>query len=162
MTAALDYGSTVIGVFNSHDEAENAIRNLKEVGFEEDHIGIVDEVASHPTSAFFSDASASTATFGALVGLGVGTIWGLGILLGLLPGFGTAFIGGTFGALVCNAAIGTAIAGLLGAMMGLGASDQKSLRDTDDDHLTRTIVTVKSEDRADTACAIMNRYQQKS
>jgi len=162
MTAAMDYGSTVIGVFNSHNEAENAIRGLKAVGFEENNIGVVEEVASHPTPSFISDASAKTAEFGALVGLGVGTAWGLGILVGLLPGMGPALIGGTFGVIVANATVGMVIAGLLGALMGFGASDQKSIGVADDDHLTRTIVTVKSEDRADTACAIMNRYQQRS
>lgn len=162
MTVALDYGSTVIGVFNTHDDAENAIRGLREVGFEDNLIGVVDEVSSSPTSTFVSEASASTAAFGALVGLGVGTLWGLGIHAGLLPGVGPALISGTFGAVICNAAVGTAIASLLGAFMGLGDSDQRPFRSTHDDHLMRTIVTVKSEDRADTACAIMHRYQQKS
>ena len=161
MAAALDYGSTVIGIFNSHDEAENAIRGLKEVGFEENTIGVVEEHAKSTTSPVLGHTAEKTAAFGAAVGLGTGAAWGVGILAGLLPGIGPALVAGSAGVILANATVGAATAGLCGALIGLSASDQNSLQISDDEH-TRTIVTVKSEDRADTACAIMNRYQQKS
>lgn len=147
---------TVIGVFDRDEDAQEAVRNLKAAGFDETHIGIAARREDHTTE--FGDGSEKMAAAGAAVGLGTGAVWGLGVLAGVLPGIGIAIAGGTLGVLVANAAVGAATVGLAGALMGLGVSDEEAQNYENEFNKGNTIVTVKAEDRADTAAAILSRF----
>ena len=63
---------------------------------------------------------------GLAAGAGVGTLWGLGILAGVLPGIGTAIAGGTLAALLSSAAAGAATAGLAGTLIGFGIPEDEA------------------------------------
>lgn len=162
MEQTISSGSTVIGVFDNQQDANDAIDDLCAVGFDKANIEVSAQVSheSHEIhTAVTTDAAEKTAAVGAAVGLGTGTLWGLGIAAGVLPAVGPALLGGSFGMLASNAAVGAAAAGLGGALIGLGVSDNEADLVEDDEELCRTVVTVKAEDRADTACAILSRHQ---
>jgi len=103
---------TVVGVFENEKDAQDAIRELKADGFHETQIGLAAQTKDD--SAEFTDASAKTAAAGAIIGLGTGALWGLGIVAGILPGIGLVIAGGTLAAILSSAAIGAATGGLSG------------------------------------------------
>ena len=94
---------------------------------------------------------------GLAAGAGVGALWGLGILAGVIPGIGPAIAGGTLGVLLSSAAAGAATAGLAGALIGLGIPDEDASFYEGEFKAGRSIVTVKSP-RHTEACAILNRF----
>lgn len=147
----------VVGVFEDERDAQDAIRDLKADGFGETHIGLAAQ--SRETTAVFTDGSAKTAAAGAVAGLGTGALWGLGIVAGILPGIGPAIAGGTLAAIVSSAAVGAAAAGLGGAFVGLGISDEDAEHYENEFKSGKIVVTVRAGDRADTALAIMERYR---
>jgi uncharacterized membrane protein len=158
MTQAIENGGTVIGVFDNNEDAQEAIRQLQAVGFDENVIGIAARATGHAShTSAIHDGSEKFAARGVALGLGTGAVWGLGILAGFLPGIGPAIAGGTLGVLLSNAAVGAAAAGLGGALIGLGVSDEDVESYENEFNSGKTIVTVKAEDRSDTACAILSR-----
>lgn len=157
MTTEMTNRGIVIGVFENEADAQGAIRELNADGFDETHIGI----AAHSTdeATGFTDGAAKTAAAGAVVGLGTGAIWGLGIVAGILPGIGPAIAGGTLAAILSSAAVGAATVGLGGALVGLGIADEDVEYYETEFRAGKIIVTVRAGDRADTARAILERYR---
>jgi hypothetical protein len=143
--------NTVIGVFTSHGQAQATVNELRNLGFTESQIGLVSKRAGLPDVDQQTDAIDFTkegAATGAALGVGAGTLWGLGILAGALPAIGPVIAGGTLAALVSSAATGAAAGSLGGALLGMGISDG----DTEyyDSEFTngRVIVTINAGDRA--------------
>ena len=63
---------------------------------------------------------------GALTGLGLGALAGLGVLAGVIPVVGPAIAAGTLGVILSNAAAGAGIAGLAGALIGAGVPEHEA------------------------------------
>ncbi len=136
---------TVVGVFDDPTQAQRAVNDLRAAGYTNKQIGVVSHNSDGSTNATDGDAASDAgegATVGAVTGLGVGALWGLGILAGILPGIGPAIAGGTLGVLMSSAAAGAAVAGLGGALMGLGLSDDDAAYYESEFKAGRTIVTV--------------------
>ncbi|NEQ20409.1 MAG: hypothetical protein F6K28_14410 [Microcoleus sp. SIO2G3] len=126
-----------IGVFPHHRDAEAALRELRDAGFDMNQVSIVGKDAKgtgtvgdgNITDRTKTDegAKAGAATGGALGGLG-GLLVGLGALA--IPGIGPVLAGGALAtALATTAAggaIGAAAGGLTGALVGLGIPDEKA------------------------------------
>ncbi len=145
---------SVIGVFTSQSQARSAVDELRRLGFTESQIGVASKREHLPGSSQETDAVDSTtagATTGAAVGIGAGTLWGLGILAGVLPAIGPVIAGGTLAALVGSAATGAAAGGLGGALLGMGLTEEDA--GYYDAELTngRVIVTVDAGSRVKTA-----------
>jgi hypothetical protein len=157
MTETIAARGTVVGVFEDEKDAQDAIRELQADGFDETHIGIA--AYKKDGTAEFTDASGKIAAAGAVVGLGTGAMWGLGIAAGILPGIGPAIAGGTLAAILSSAAVGAAAAGLGGALIGLGVADEDAEYYENELKAGRILVTVKAGDRADTARAILERFR---
>lgn len=155
---------TVVGVFHSQSEAQQAIRELKAAGFSDSEIG----VASHNKEGTYDEhmrteeegnKAGKGAAVGATAGLGAGALWGLGIVAGALPAIGPVIAGGALAAIVASAA-GTAVAGgILGALVGLGIPEEEAKYYQSEFERGRTVVTVEaSGDRYRKAVQIMDRY----
>jgi hypothetical protein len=119
---------TVIALFHSQADAEQAIQDLKDAGFPRDAIGVVlrDPSYGHgPLPATGPVLPGETATAGALGGgiLGgvVGLLAGVGALA--LPGVGPVIAGGVLVPSLTGAGVGAAAGGVLGALIGLGIPD---------------------------------------
>ncbi len=122
---------TVTGLFDSHDEAERAVRAMKDAGVPSDDISIV---ANHAEGHEVDDDS--DAAEGASAGAGIGAVLGGtgGLLAGLgilaIPGIGPVVAGGwllaTAVGAVAGAAVGGATGGLIGALTEAGVDEHEA------------------------------------
>lgn len=128
---------TIIGVFDNRTEAEAAVEDLRDLSIADADISYVSSKADGKMTATDAsgDAIESTsagALSGAATGGVLGTIAGLAVANGILPGLGTLFVAGPLatalgftGAAATTAAgamTGAAAGGLVGALGGLGVS----------------------------------------
>ena len=125
---------SVIGVYTSMSEAEQAVQMLDKGNFPIKQVSIVaqdmqseKEVHGYVTTGDVAKASASTAAwvggfFGILVGAAF--IW--------VPGFGPLLVAGSFASMLLGGmeglAAGAAGGGLLGALVGWGVSKQHIIK----------------------------------
>ena len=135
---------TVVGVFHSHAEAQRAVNQLKDAGFDDDQIGI----ASQDQEGTYAEQTEETmaeegAVAGAATGLGAGALWGLGIVAGALPAIGPVIAGGALAAVAASAAGAAAAGGVVGALIGLGIPEEEAEYYNREFESGRTIVTVK-------------------
>ena len=152
--------SAVVGVFNDHADADRAVADLRRAGFREDQIGVA---TKDPEGAVAKANEKGTkweegAGIGILAGAGIGSLVGLGVLSNIIPVVGPVLFTGTMAVLLANAAGGAAIAGIVGALIGMGVPEEEAHYYEGEFKSGRTIVTVKTEDRATEALAIMQRY----
>jgi uncharacterized protein (TIGR02271 family) len=103
-----------------------------------------------------SEVGAGAAT-GALAGLGLGALAGLGVLAGMVPVIGPAIAGGTLGVILSNAAAGAGIAGMVGALIGLGIPEEEAAYYQGEFEAGKVVVTVQAGDRVREAEEILSR-----
>ena len=161
--AAASQRSTIVGVFEDRQRADQAVSELLKNGFRQDQIGVAmrhseGEVGSSTTTDADDSNAGSGAVAGALTGLGLGALAGLGVLAGVIPVVGPAIAGGTLGVILSNAAAGAGIAGIAGALVGAGVPEHEAKYYHDEFEAGRTIVTVTADGRADEAMAILRRH----
>jgi len=125
---------SVIGVYNTMSEAEEAVRMLDKGNFPIKQVSIVaqdmkseKEVHGYVTTGDVAKSSAGTGAWvGGIFGLLVGAafIW--------VPGFGPLLVAGSFAAMLLGSMegviAGAAGGGLLGALVGWGVSKQHILK----------------------------------
>lgn len=154
----------VVGVFADRRNAEQAVSALRSAGFREDQIGVVtrDENGVKGTAAKQTKEKGSKmeegATTGLVAGAGVGALWGLGIVAGLLPAIGPIIAGGVLASILASAAGGAAVAGIVGGLIGLGIPEDEAQYYEGEFKSGRTIVTVKGNGRQDEALAIIQQH----
>ena len=101
--------------------------------------------------------AASGALTGALTGLGLGALAGLGVLAGVIPVVGPAIAAGTLGVILSNAAAGAGVVGLVGALVGSGIPEHEAKYYQGELESGRSIITVNAAGRNDEAIAILRR-----
>ncbi|AFZ35425.1 hypothetical protein Sta7437_1869 [Stanieria cyanosphaera PCC 7437] len=124
-----------VGVFTRREDVENALRTLKESGFNMDDVSLLarnlegiegaDEVSEGNEAAEGAGIGATTGTVlggigGFLVGAGVLAIPGVGPVLA--AGVGISEIAAT----LAGAGIGAATGGIIGALVGLGIPEDRA------------------------------------
>ncbi|MEB3216111.1 MAG: DUF2382 domain-containing protein [Nostocales cyanobacterium 94392] len=124
------------GLFYSRNEAEAAVRGLKDAGFHEDSISVIardaDQIDGVETRQDIGNKADEGAAAGALTGGALGGITGLLVGLGTLaiPGIGPIMFAGAEATAIATAlaggAIGAATGGLVGALIGLGIPEEKA------------------------------------
>jgi len=153
--------STVVGVFQSRDQAQQAISDLRAAGFRDDQIGMVarnekdGEVVT--TDVHGHTMAEEGAVAGVVAGAGVGSLVGLGIAAGVVPVIGPAFALGTLGTILLNAAGGAALAGVVGALVGFGIPEEDAKWYESEVHGGRFLVTCEASGRYDEAWQILHR-----
>ena len=120
---------TTIGVFSSKNDADAAIRELKQMGITDSNISYLYENKEGAVGGAMSDAAAGAAS-GATTGAVIGTVAGLAVAAGVLPGLGALFVAGPLATALglaggaattaAGAMTGAAAGGLIGALKGLG------------------------------------------
>jgi uncharacterized protein (TIGR02271 family) len=114
------------GLYYSRNEAESAVRELKDSGYDMERISVIaknaDTVAGEDTNKEIGNKADEGAATGALTGGALGGLTGL--LLGpiLLAGAEATAIATT----LAGAGIGAAAGGLVGALIGLGVPEAKA------------------------------------
>jgi hypothetical protein len=152
---------SAVGVFHTASSAQAALHELRRAGFRDDQIGVVSpghEGANGTKAKDTGSHMAEGAGIGVAAGAGVGALWALGIVAGFLPAIGPAVAGGIFASVLASAAGGAAIAGIAGALVGLGIPEHEAAYYEGEVKSGRTLVTVKTEGRYDAAYAILRRH----
>lgn len=148
----------VIGIFHDPIEAQRAIADLKRQGYTEDQIGVVSPDRNSVTASESESKAEEGAIAGLATGAGVGALWGLGILSNVLPGIGPAIFGGTLGVILSSAAAGATAAGIGGALVGLGMSEEDAEHYESEFKAGRTIVTVHGTANTALAQSILSQH----
>ena len=128
-----------VGLFYSRDEAERALRALKDDGFDMNRVNVIAKDADRVMESAEVDTAydeGNNASEGAAAGATTGTV--LGGIAGLLVGLGTLFIPGvgpiivageaasTIASTLAGAGIGAAAGGIIGGLVGLGIPEDKA------------------------------------
>lgn len=157
------------GLYYSRDEAEDAVRALKDAGYDMDQVSVIakdaDKIAGHDTTEETGNKADEGAATGALTGGALGGITGLLVGLGALaiPGIGPILLAGAeataIATTLAGAGIGAAAGGLLGALIGLGIPEEKAKIYSDRVGGGSFLVMVTgSATEVNSAAAIMRRY----
>jgi hypothetical protein len=153
--------TTAIAIFDDRVQAQRAIADLNRAGFTEREIGVTARDMGEAGGDVADGGKKTHAKEGAIAGVatgaGVGALWGLGILAGVLPGIGTAIAGGTLAVILSSAAAGAATAGVAGSLIGLGIPEDEAKYYDKEFQAGRVVVTVDAGSRFQEAQAILMR-----
>ncbi len=158
--------STTVGVFSSRAQAQQAINELKSLGYTDDQIGLVakHEDGSVSTASGLQDDPTGTrweegTGIGAAAGAATGTGLGLAVAAGLLTPVGPLIAGGALIALLASAGAGATVGTLVGGLVGLGVPEDDATYYEGEVHAGRYVVTVDAGTRAAEVKSLFNRYQ---
>jgi hypothetical protein len=151
--------TTVVGVFETHARAQQAVADLKAVGFTDAQIGMAArDHAAHPSGHVIGDDyTGEGAATGIAAGAGLGALWGLGIVAGVMPVIGPAIAAGSLAAILSSAAAGAALAGLAGSLVGMGIPKEEAEYYQREFEAGRVVVTVAAAGREPEARLIIQR-----
>src|SRR5262245_32054328 len=120
---------TVVGLLNDRFAAEKAVSDLHAAGFAADEVGYAIRGRDAVRGGMITDSGVMKDQAGAAAGAVTGGVAGsiLGALAALaLPGIGPVVAGGVIATALGFGAAGTAVGGILGAMTGLGISENEA------------------------------------
>ena len=121
---------SVVAVYKSHSEAEEAVRKLARAGIPMQKISILgrDFQLREDVQGYYrpSDAAKEGAGFGAWVGGLFGMLLGFGFFV--LPVAGTLVVLGPLAGLIAGAIGGAGIGALVNALVSLGMSKEQALK----------------------------------
>jgi hypothetical protein len=147
--------STVVGVFPTHAEAEQAVQDLLAAGFTKEQVGFIGpHPAGHESAPHPEEASGLRAIVGGYTGTAAGGILGgiLGaILTVVIPGLGHAVAAGVVGMMLAGAYVG----GIAGVLIGMGIPEHEAHAYHREVQAGRTLVTVQVDGRYSEALAIL-------
>jgi len=153
--------STVVGVFENRRNAEQAIQELKRLGFRDNQIG----VAARDTEGWAEkygqgegNYAGEGAAVGAATGAGVGALLSLGMAFGVIPVIGPIIAAGPLAAALLSAAGGAVAGGIVGSLVGLGIPEEEAHFYEGEFKAGRIVVTVQAENRFDEAQAVLRRF----
>lgn len=161
----------VVGLFDTRQDAEGAVRALRDAGFPANDISLVAGNAREYDAFTTAPAESGTeaeegagigATGGAVLGGLAGLLVGLGVLT--IPGIGPVVAAGSLatvlGSTALGAGIGAAAGGLVGALVGAGIPEEEANVYAESIRRGGTLVMVQvaSDEEADRAAEIMDRY----
>ncbi|MBD2243191.1 general stress protein [Nostoc sp. FACHB-888] len=127
-----------VGVFSHRRDVENALHELKKVGFDMNRVSVItqdgdkDNIAGADVRDRVGDKSDEGAKVGAATGGALGGLTGLLVGLGTLaiPGIGPIMLAGaaatTLATTLAGAGIGAVAGSLLGALVGLGIPEEQA------------------------------------
>ena len=144
---------TVTALFDTYEEAAEAVRRVEAAGVPRGDISIVannadDRHSSHvghrDTGEHAADGAGTGATLGTLLGGGAGLLAGLGLLA--IPGVGPVVAAGWLVATLTGAGLGAAAGGLAGSLTGAGISEADAHTYAEGVRRGGTLVTVRSKE----------------
>jgi hypothetical protein len=159
------HGRTMaVGVFREPSDVWEALRALKQAGFEKDEIGLVVLQAPDAEGPDILEADLHRIrvdeTTGILAGGILGGVagWLLGAAAVAVPGLGALIAAGALVGAVGGAGLGAAAGGLIGMLVDYGVSREEAEYYHEQIRLGATLLIVRESHRADEAQAIMQRH----
>lgn len=158
--AAENLQPTLIAIFDDRLKAEQAVREMEASGFKEDQIGYVVRGTDVAAGGMVTDTVGAKDARGAMAGAATGALAG-GALAAtvtalLLPGVGPVVAAGALAMFIGYAGAGAAVGGIIGAMVGLGVSEEEARHYEQLFHEGKAIVAVKGA--TPVAADILARY----
>jgi hypothetical protein len=153
--------TTTVGVFKTRAAADQAIAELRTAGYRDDQIGMVAKDASGKTvktNAAGETKAGEGAAIGAAAGAAATAAVGAGIMMGVIPVIGPILALGPLAVTLINAAGGAAVAGLAGALVGMGVPEADAKYYEGEVSAGHFLVTVDARDNVDAARAIYTRH----
>jgi hypothetical protein len=152
---------TLVGVFDSREEAEMVVDELRQAGFAENAIGFAIRGGDAVAGGVITDAALTRDGQGAVKGMVAGGL--AGSLLGaaavlVVPGVGPLLAMGVLATALGFGAAGVATGGILGAMMGAGISEEEARTYEKEFNAGRAIVTVNAGERVLEGFRILGRH----
>ena len=126
--------NATVGIYDTHEQAQEAVQALSREGFPMDHVSIIGKEleAEEKVNGYYTWKDPAKS------GAGIGAFWGalFGIMVGVgffsLPGVGGIFVAGSLASALLGgmegALFGTMAGGLFGALAGLGIGKDKVLK----------------------------------
>jgi hypothetical protein len=155
----------VVGIFDDRFQAEQAMDELiHSAGFSHGDVGFAIRGHDAVDGGMITDAVGTKDGQGALAGAATGAVAGgvLGALASLVfPPLGPVLVGGMLATALGFAGAGMAVGGIIGAMTGLGISQDEAVYYEQHFNAGRAIVTVQAgedETRADQAVAVIRKH----
>lgn len=145
---------TVLGVFDSEDQAKRAVDELEKKGFSRDEISIVAKEGSvRGDSQQGDDGLSEGITTGGVVGGAAGLLASMGALA--IPGIGPVLAVGPIAAVLGGAVTG----GLAGGLIDWGIPEESGRRFQDRVREGKIVTLVRThDDRVDQAADILRRH----
>jgi len=155
---------TIVGSFDTFDEAQKVMAELHQRGFNQNDISIVannasgqyvtDTTATPTRATAEAGGAASGAAAGGLLGGAAGLIVGL---MGLaIPGIGAIVAAGPLAATLAGAGVGAVAGGLIGGLTRVGVPEEEANAYAEAVRRGGALVTVRAEDdRAEEAAELM-------
>lgn len=152
-------GGVVVAAFNDRDTAEYALDALRQAGFHHDDLGFAIRGDDAIRGGMLTDAEGAKDGKGAAAGMVTGGIIGgvIAAVVALIPGFGPVVAGGVLASFFGGAIAGTAVGGILGAMTGLGISEQEAKFYQTHFNEGKAIIAVRAGTRAADARDLLTR-----
>lgn len=120
----------IVGVFETEQEASEAIKELQHRGVPKDAISILAkderdvEAVTDETGTKAPEGVATGAATGGVLGGAAGLLAGIGALA--IPGIGPILAAGPIAATFAGAAVGAGAGGLVGGLIGLGIPEEEA------------------------------------
>jgi uncharacterized protein (TIGR02271 family) len=159
--------STIVGLFDTFNEAQAAVQDLVSTGISRDDISLTSNNATgeHRIDGDAGEHHGTHAGSGAATGAGIGAVVGGigGLLVGMgllaVPGVGPILAAGPLAAALAGAGIGAVTGGLLGALVGMGIPEEDAHAYAEGVRRGGTLVTVATDDAHSGPVAdILNRH----
>jgi len=156
--------TTVIGLYDRLEDAQNAVSDLVSAGFPRENISIVAADTEGKFKTYVGESSTEggegVAT-GAGVGAAIGGLGGLLVGIGALaiPGIGPVLAAGPIASALVGMGVGAVTGGLIGALVDAGVPEEQANLYAEGVRRGGTLVKVTTpEDRVDEANRIMDRF----
>lgn len=144
---------TIIGTFNSKQDAENATYKLRNEGFSTEHISIVGGADSNLANDSYENSNTDGITAGAVLGGIAGLLIGASTIT--VPGLGLIAAAGPIAGTLSGAVAG----GIVGALVDLGVPEHESRFYEDRIKNGMYLVTIKTEvENVDTIKNVVTSY----
>jgi hypothetical protein len=143
--------NTVLALFAALSEAESAVRNLEQAGFESDEIGLL-WPGDAPEPDQEQTLRRGIGTGAAAGGLAGGVLAALAA--GAVPGIGPVLAGGVLASVIAGTATAGTAGGVVGALVSMAISDKHAHYYEQELHAGRFLVSVTSS-RSDDAQEIL-------
>lgn len=146
-------------LYDSYDDARNAVRDLEAAGVAGSEISIISKDADGKITETTDGTSgaATGASVGTVIGGGAGLLAGLGMMA--IPGIGPVVAAGWLASTALGAVVGMASGGLIGSLTDLGVNEDHANVYAEGLRRGGTLVSVKTAELSQpNLTAIMDRY----
>jgi hypothetical protein len=154
--------TTLAALYDTHDHAEGAVRDLLAVGISTNDISVViNDVHEHHAKTNAGTGAEAGAGVGAVVGGGAGLLAGLGMLI--IPGVGPVVAAGWLIATIAGAAAGAgagaAAGGMIGSMTHSGVGIEHAHVYAEAVRRGGTLISIRAQpEKVDLVRSVLNRY----